>query len=47
MVVFPTVDLPPDSFGTRENPHSEKLVDPNNLEPRNATIFMAYFTKVH
>jgi hypothetical protein len=41
---YPTVDLPPDSFGTRENPQSDKLVDPKTNVPRTATILLAYFT---
>jgi hypothetical protein len=46
MVIFPTVDLPPNSFGTPQNRECPKLVDDNsNILPK-ATVAMAYFTRV-
>jgi hypothetical protein len=47
MVFYPTIDLPPDSFGTRENRQSEKLVDPETFEPqKDAAVLLGYFTTV-
>jgi hypothetical protein len=45
MLMYPTVDLPPSSFGTYENPYSDILVDETTSSPGSATILMAYFTR--
>lgn len=45
MIGLPTVDTPPDIFGTRDNPQSDILIDPNTCELRTATIALTYFTK--
>ena len=42
---YPTVDLPPDAFGTHKNPQNDKLVDPRTMEPQTANIVLAYFTR--
>ena len=45
MLVYPTIDLPPASFGTRDNPYSDLLVDTVTSSPGTATIILAYFTR--
>ena len=48
-MLFPTTDLPPDSFGTPENIgflDSDMLVfEPPTRAPQKGTILLAYFTK--
>ena len=39
------MNLPPASFGTRDNPYSSMLVDAVTSNPVIATILMAYFTR--
>jgi hypothetical protein len=49
VLFYPTIDLPPDSFGTRGNFQSDKLVHPETLArvaPQSVTILLAYFTRV-
>jgi hypothetical protein len=43
---YPTVRLPPDSFGTPENPFSDMLHDEKSSKKGKATIVLAYFTRV-
>ena len=45
MMVFPTIDLPPTSFGTRDNPYSNMVVDSVTSNPVTANIIMGYFTR--
>ena len=45
MMVFPTIDLPPTSFGTRDNPYSNMLADSVTSNPVSSTIIMGYFTR--
>ena len=44
MIVYPTIELPPASFGTRDNPYSNMLVD-STSNPVTASIIMGYFTR--
>jgi hypothetical protein len=46
MLLYPALDVPPDSFGTRENQQRSLLVNKETLQPQNATIMLAYFTRV-
>ncbi|KAF8346442.1 hypothetical protein F5887DRAFT_961991 [Amanita rubescens] len=46
LIVYPTIEFPPTSFGTHDNPYSNMLVDstaPSN--PVTVNILMAYFTR--
>lgn len=45
MILLPTVEFPPTSFGTRDNPYSNILVDTTTSDPVTANILMAYFTR--
>ena len=51
-LVYPTTDLPPNSFGTREKPgylDDARLVwdpVPQTDEPQQGLVLLAYFTKV-
>jgi hypothetical protein len=45
MLVLPTIDLPPTSFGTHDNMYSNMLVDTMTSNPVTAHILMAYFTR--
>ncbi|KAF8341751.1 hypothetical protein F5887DRAFT_976677 [Amanita rubescens] len=46
ILVYPTIDLPPTSFGTHDNPYSNMLVDAMTSNPVTADILMAYFTRI-
>jgi len=50
IAIFPTTELPPDTFGTPENMgflNSDKLVyDPPTRTPQEGIILMTYFTKL-
>jgi len=46
MLFYPTVELPPASFGTPENPYSDKLMDRKTSQQGHATIVLTYFTRV-
>jgi hypothetical protein len=43
---FPTIDLPPDSFGTIRNRESPVLLDAQSGERPEAKVVMAYFPRV-
>ena len=45
-MMIPAVDFPPDSFGTREEPKSQVLIDAVEEGPQCATIVMAYVMRV-
>jgi len=49
MLLFPTTDLPPNSFGTLENGGflggNMLVYDPPTLAPQKVTLLMAYFTQ--
>jgi hypothetical protein len=47
-IVYPTVDLPPDAFGTRENRLGDKLIFEDGVDPerRKGVVFMTYLTRV-
>lgn len=46
MVLFyPTIELPPSSFGAPGNPLGDKLLDQKTDKPGRATIVLAYFTR--
>ena len=45
MIVYPTIELPPTSFGTRDNPYSNMLADTMTSKPVTARIIMGYFTR--
>jgi hypothetical protein len=45
MLLYPTVDLPPTSFGTPENPQSDMLLDQKTGKLGQATITLAYFSR--
>jgi hypothetical protein len=49
MILFPTTDLPPNSFGTSENwgflGGTMLLYEPPTLSPQKGTILLGYFTK--
>ncbi len=45
MLVYPTIELPPASFGSRDNLYSDMLVDTMTSNPVKAYILMAYFTR--
>ena len=44
-MVLPTIELPPASFGTRDNPYSNMILDSVTSNPVTASIIMGYFTR--
>ena len=45
MLFCPTIDLPPTSFGTRQNRYSDMLIDRKTSQRGQALVLMAYFTR--
>jgi hypothetical protein len=51
-LMWPTIDLPPDTFGTHDDEHCSALVWQGKLEGREekgfleGKVFMTYFTRV-
>jgi hypothetical protein len=46
VLFYPTIELPPASLDTRENPYSDMLLDRKTDRPGKATMLLAYFTKI-
>ena len=45
LILYPTIKFPPTSFGTRDHPYSDMVVDKVTSNPVTVSIIMGYFTR--